>query len=182
MTAVNWIDFFVEERSAEVALEVLVPRIRADFDFRIHAYGGVNDMLAKLPRRLKGIASCIQPDHRVVVVRDQDRRDCKRLKLEIENIARKAGLLPKGKQAAFHVLTRIAIEELEAWWFGDAAALAAEFPGVPASLASRRGFRDPDAIKGGTWEALEREFPGIPERPPLTLNSGGFGFRDKSPS
>ncbi|MBS2016750.1 MAG: DUF4276 family protein [Deltaproteobacteria bacterium] len=156
MSRISWVDFFVEERSAEAALEILVPRIRADFDFQIHSYEGVGDMLAKLPGRLKGIASYIQPDHRVVVVRDEDRKDCTKLKSEIEKIAIDAGLRPKAKRGRFDVLTRIAIEELEAWWFGDTAALVAAFPGVPKTLATRQAFRDADRIKGGTWEALER--------------------------
>lgn len=55
------------------------------------------------------------------------------------------------------MLTRLAIEELEAWFFGDADALRIAYPGVSASLGSRSRFRDPDAIRGGTWEALEKE-------------------------
>jgi hypothetical protein len=156
VTAISWVEFFVEERSMAAALEVLVPKIRSDFGFQIHAYSGVSDMLAKLPSRLRGVATYIKPDYRVVVVRDADRKDCTKLKAEIEAIARAAGLLPKGKKKPFQVLTRIAIEELEAWWFGDVPALAAAYPGVPVTLGSQRGFRDPDAIKGGTWEALER--------------------------
>jgi hypothetical protein len=156
MSAVSWVEFFVEERSMEAALEVLIPKIRPDFGFQIHAYSGVSDMLAKLPARLRGIAAYMKPDYRVVVVRDEDRKDCRKLKAEIETIARRAGLAPKGKKPPFQVLTRIAVEELEAWWFGDIPALAAAYPGVPHTLAAQRGFRDPDAIKGGTWECLER--------------------------
>ena len=29
--------------------------------------------------------------------------------------------------------------------------------GVAANLGSRASYRDPDAVRGGTWEALERE-------------------------
>jgi len=47
-------------------------------------------------------------------------------------------------------------EELEAWFLGDVKAITAAYPGVPPSLAHQAGFRDPDAILGGTWEALER--------------------------
>jgi hypothetical protein len=55
------------------------------------------------------------------------------------------------------VLNRLAIEELEAWFFGDVGALRAAYPGIPSSLGERANYRDPDAIRGGTWEALERE-------------------------
>jgi hypothetical protein len=49
------------------------------------------------------------------------------------------------------------VEELEAWFFGDVDALRKAYPGIPASLGERAGYRNPDAIRGGTWEALERE-------------------------
>jgi hypothetical protein len=48
------------------------------------------------------------------------------------------------------------VEELEAWFFGDIPALRAAYDGVPASLAAKAEFRDPDAIRGGTAERLER--------------------------
>ncbi len=49
------------------------------------------------------------------------------------------------------------IEELEAWFFGDVPALCQAYVGVKPSLAQNAKYRDPDAIKGGTWEALQRE-------------------------
>jgi len=54
------------------------------------------------------------------------------------------------------VVNRIAIEELEAWYFGDVEAICDAYPGVPRTLAQRNGMREPDEIRGGTWEALER--------------------------
>jgi len=134
----------------------LVPRLRADFEFQVHAYNGVNDMLPKLPKRLGAVTHYIQPSHRIVVVRDEDRKNCQTPKRQIEAIARKAGLRPKGKHGPFEVLTRIAIEELEAWFFGDVPALVEAYPGVSPSIDKQRGFRNPDAIAGGTWEAMER--------------------------
>jgi hypothetical protein len=50
----------------------------------------------------------------------------------------------------------MAIEELEAWFFGDWEAMRQIYPRTPANLPSRQGFLDPDVITGGTWEALER--------------------------
>lgn len=54
------------------------------------------------------------------------------------------------------MLTRIAIEELEAWFFGDADAVRAAFPRVSPNFEKKANYRDPDSIGGGTWEALER--------------------------
>ena len=58
------------------------------------------------------------------------------------------------------MVNRIAIEELEAWFFGDWEAVRSAYPKVPASQLQKAGFRDPDAIKGGTWEAMERVMQG----------------------
>jgi len=52
--------------------------------------------------------------------------------------------------AGFQVINRIAIEELEAWFFGDWPAMCAAYPKLDASVPKRAGLRDPDAIKGGT--------------------------------
>ena len=49
------------------------------------------------------------------------------------------------------------IEELEAWFFGDIPALTKAYPRVSKNFSKKSGYRDPDDIKGGTWEALERE-------------------------
>jgi hypothetical protein len=50
----------------------------------------------------------------------------------------------------------LAIEELEAWFFGDIAALHAAYPRISLTLSQQAKYRDPDAIRGGTWEALGR--------------------------
>jgi hypothetical protein len=155
------VEIFVEEPSMEQALRVLVPKIRPDLDarFQVHAFEGVDDMLDKLPNRLRGYAGWIPKDWRIVVVRDEDRKDCVKLKAQIEKMALKAGLVPKkaGRGGArFQVLTRIAVEELEAWLLGDVPALVRTYEGLSPTLGNRRGYRDVDAIPGGTWEALER--------------------------
>jgi len=50
----------------------------------------------------------------------------------------------------------LAIEELEAWFFADIEALNAAYPRVSPTFGQRAKYRNPDAITGGTWEALER--------------------------
>lgn len=54
------------------------------------------------------------------------------------------------------MVSRIAIEELEAWYFGDWEAVCQAYPRVPPSVPERRGYRDPDSIQSGTCEAFER--------------------------
>ncbi|MCI0521698.1 MAG: DUF4276 family protein [Chloroflexi bacterium] len=56
----------------------------------------------------------------------------------------------------FQVLNRIAIEELEAWFFGDVSALRSAYSRIPESLGRRAAFRNPDAIEGGAWEKLKK--------------------------
>ena len=53
-------------------------------------------------------------------------------------------------------MTRIAVEELEAWYFGDWQAVCAAYPRVSPNTPRQARYRDPDAIAGGTWEAFER--------------------------
>lgn len=154
------LEILVEEPSCEAALDVLVPRIISDaHSFRLHSFNGKQDLLSNLPARLSGYRSWLPQDWRVVVLIDEDRQDCMELKRAIEEIARASNLVSRsaaGPGGRFEVLSRIAVEELEAWFFGDVDALVAAYPRVPPSLGQKAPYRDPDAIAGGTWESLER--------------------------
>lgn len=155
------VEILVEEPSAEAALRILVPRILGgEATLEIRVFQGKPDLLAKLPARLRAYRAWVPQDWRIVVLLDNDGRDCTEEKRRLEEIALGAGFKTRsstGGRSDFEVLTRLAIEELEAWFFGDVEALCAAYPGIPASLGSRAGYRDPDAIAGGTAEALERE-------------------------
>ena len=154
------IEFLVEELSAEAALTTIVPKILGqDVTFRMHLHQGKQDLLSRLTDRLKGYSHWLPTDWRVVVLIDEDRQECDELKAQLENAARQAGLSTKSRAARggqIRVLNRIAIEELEAWFFGDVEALCTAYHGVPRTLGAKAAYRDPDAINGGTWEALER--------------------------
>jgi hypothetical protein len=154
------LEFYVEELSAEAALINLVPRILdgIDFEFDIHSYNGKHALLKKLPDRLRTYRHWPDVEWCAIVLVDRDDSDCNELKQQLENISEEAGLktLTKSKnQKQFQVMNRIAIEELEAWFFGDNEAMRKAYPRVPEHLNKKAGFRDPDAIKGGTWERLE---------------------------
>lgn len=153
------IEFLLEELSAEAALRNVVPKIVPSASFDLHAYSGKHDLLAKLPDRLRAYRRFIPEDWRIVVLADNDRDDCRRLKGVLERAARDAGLptmSSPGPGRQPRVVNRLAIEEFEAWFFGDVQALVAAYPRVSPTLGKRAGYRDPDAISGGTWEALER--------------------------
>jgi hypothetical protein len=155
------IEFLVEEPSVEAALQNLVPKIcGSGITFSIHAYRSKTDLLSKLLQRLKGYGNFLPPDWCIVVLIDEDREDCQSLKEKLDRAARDAGLVTKGMAqncSRFKVLNRIVIEELEAWFFGDVPAIQQAYERVSPFLATKSAYRDPDAIKGGTWEAMERE-------------------------
>lgn len=142
----------------EQGLRVLLPRMIADMPFRIFAYRGKPDLLAKLSKRLRGYRAIGEADQKILVVLDADRDDCRMLKRRLERFAADAGLATRSRPqgAAYTVINRVAVEELEAWYFGDWEAVRAAYPRVPKDIPSQSRYRAPDAIKGGTWEAFER--------------------------
>ncbi len=137
------------------ALGELLPKIVGlhgePHTWAVHPHESKQDLLGRLRSRLRGYATWMPADHRIVVLVDRDAEDCKRLKTRITQAVPEAGL-PAGR-----VLARIVVEELEAWYFGDPEALRAAYPRLPATVGRRAAHRTPDEIRGGTWEALERE-------------------------
>jgi hypothetical protein len=99
----------------------------------------------------------LPPEWAILVLVDRDNSDCRELKQQLEAVAQQSGLSTKTQGSdRFQVVNRIVIEELEAWFFGDWPAVKQAYPRVPDNIPQKSAFRDPDAIKGGTWEALER--------------------------
>ena len=151
----------VEEPSMELALEGLLPKMLADVDFDIRRFQCKDDLLKQLPARLRGYSTWLPATCALLVLVDRDDDDCLVLKQQLEAMAADAGLLSKsqaGHGKPFQVANRVVVEELEAWFFGDWDAVRAAYPRVPATLPSKARFRNPDAILGGTWEALEQVF------------------------
>lgn len=149
------LEVLVEELSAEMALRILLPKIIPGTAFEIRSLQGEDALFKKLPQRLAGYATWpAAAPARVVVLVDRDDDDCVELRHKLDALATAAGLQPRGPGR--RVLDRIAIEELEAWFFGDIDAVACAFPRVPRSATKRSGLRDPDAIRGGTAEAFGR--------------------------
>jgi hypothetical protein len=157
MAPLRHLELLVEERSMEEAMRLLLPAIVPGLSFAIHPHQGKRDLLVRLPARLAGYRRRLPPGWGIVVLVDRDRADCRRLKARLEGVAAGAGLVTRTAAAGspFAVCNWLAVEELEAWLLGDDQALFEAYPGV-RSIAGKRGFRDPDAVAGGTWEALER--------------------------
>ena len=154
------LEFLVEELSAKEFLSQLLPKLLPkEINYTVHDFQGKKDLLKKMPARLKGYKAWIPKNYKIIILIDKDETDCKALKKELEKFATDAGFKTKSNVESgqpFQVLTRIVIEELEAWFFGDVAALSQAYPKINKNLAKQAKYRDPDAIKGGTWETLEK--------------------------
>jgi hypothetical protein len=154
------LELIVEEPSMEAALQNLLPKLipHEAATWSIHPFQGKAQLLKKLPQRMKGYAQWLPPSSRIIVIVDRDQEDCRSLKAKLEEAAKAAGLVTRTAAAGkpWQVVNRIAVEELEAWFFGDPEAVRAAFPKVSAAFETKRTLRQPDAIAGGTWEALER--------------------------
>lgn len=141
----------------EAALRALLPRLLTSQSFEVYPHQGKDELLERLPARLRGYAQWLPEDWRIVVVLDRDDDDCRGLKRRLDAMVSEAGLRPRSKGAApYQVVTRLAIEELEAWYFGDWKAVKAAYPRVGATIPAQAKYRSSDAISGGTWEAFER--------------------------
>ena len=153
------LELLVEEPSMEAFLEAALPRLLpADCTFAIHAFRSKHDLLRKLSGRLRGYRRTLLDDWRVIVMIDRDNKNCREVKANLEKESRQAGLITRAisDDIAWQVVNRVVIEELEAWYFGDWEAVRQAFPQVSPHTPNQSKYRDPDAIRGGTWEAFER--------------------------
>jgi len=155
------IEILVEDASGEKLLESLLPKVfgtQGDpHTWRVHGYKGIGRipkklnaggdpakriLLDQLPKILRGYGKTPGIDA-VVVVLDSDRRNCVDFLAELKTLA--AGCNP-----APNTLFRIAIEEMEAWYFGDRQALTTAYPKAKVDVLNRYAQ---DSVCG-TWELL----------------------------
>lgn len=139
-------------------LHACLPRLLSGrATYAVHPFQGKDDLVRKLEGRLRGYAAFMPKDWRIIILVDRDDDDCRQLKASLERICSKAGLKSKTvNKQQWQVATRIAVEELEAWYFGDWQAVKAAFPRVAATVDKQQTYRTPDSVRGGTWEAFER--------------------------
>jgi hypothetical protein len=141
----NELVFFLEEESAKVLLEQILPRLipaGSQINPRFIVFDGKQDLEKQLPRKLKGY---LNQRARFIVMRDQDRSDCKNAKRDIAKLCKLAGRPD--------ATIRIACHELESFYLGD---LRATESGLNLSgLASKQDkskFRDPDRLVSPSQE------------------------------
>lgn len=155
---IEHVEVLVEEPSMEAALRMLMPRMLGETSFEVYTHQCKDDLLMKLPARLRGYARWLPETWGIVIVIDRDDDDCRELKRRLDAMAIDAGLATRSapRSERYSVVNRLAIEELEAWYFGDWPAVCSAYPRVSTTIPAQAKYRRPDAIAGGTWEAFER--------------------------
>jgi hypothetical protein len=162
------IEILVEDGSGKKLLQFLLPQLLGPqgepLTWRLHAYKGIGRiphglvakadpakrmLLDQLPRLLRGYGKTPGIDI-VVVVLDSDRQSPASFLAELSAIARTCRPIQKTSFS-------LAIEEMEAWYFGDRNALLAAFPKAKRSVLDNYVQ---DSVCG-TWETLaDAIFPG----------------------
>jgi hypothetical protein len=151
-------EFLVEDQSCGKAMDILAPKmIGAAATYKVISYKGTaripknlkpktdpakRMLLDQLPKLLRGYGKA-QPDSCIVVICDLDARDKAHFLAELESALDSCSPRPR----AFFC---IAVEELEAWYLGDLAAIRSAYPSAKNDVLSRYVQ---DSICG-TWELL----------------------------
>ena len=86
---------------------------------------------------------CNPSVNKIIVVVDSDNRNCAEFLAELKSAARRCGSGDK-------TLIRLAIEEIEAWYFGDSMAIKTAYPNAKVAVLNTYAQ---DSICG-TWEIL----------------------------
>ena len=155
------IEILTEDSSGQRLIEHLVPKLVGPYGgphtWRCHGYRGIGRipkglsaasdpsrriLLAQLPRLLRGYMKTPGIDA-VVVVLDTDHRDCVAFLGELRDLARSC-------DASDKTMFRLAIEEMEAWYLGDRAALRKAYP--ETRMRALEGYVQDSVC--GTWEVL----------------------------
>jgi hypothetical protein len=140
---IRWV-FLLEERSMQVLLDGLLPRLFPGLIFQCVPHEGKQDLEKSIPRKLRAWRT---PGVRFVLLQDNDRGDCIALKKKLAGLCRNAGRKD--------VLVRIACQELEAWYLGEPQAMAEAFDKPRLNdIGNKARFRDPDAVRNPSAEVL----------------------------
>lgn len=137
--------FFLEEESAKALLAGLFPRLipaHSPVEARFVVFEGKQDLDRQLERKLKGY---LNRQACFIVLRDQDRADCRRVKRSLVTRCQDAGRPD--------TVVRIACRELEAFYLGDlrAVELGLRVSGL-VHKQNKAKFRDPDRLQSPAAE------------------------------
>lgn len=163
--------FLLEERSAALLLEALLPRLFPELTFRCLPHEGKSDLKKSLRAKLQNWQT---PGDQFVVIQDQDSADCVTVKQYLSEICASAGRPD--------TLVRIACRELEAWYFGEPAAMARAFAAPRlAKLSQRKPYRVADAIVNPARE-LEKLHPSYQKLDGARLMGGQLSYAGNASS
>ena len=139
--------FLLEELSAKVLLEKLIPRLISndDFSFRFIPFEGKQDLEKQMVRKIR---SWRTPNTYFIILRDQDSAECKEVKQRLVERCKTAGQPDS--------LVRIACRELESWYLGDLNAVGKAFDIAElGTKQNKQKYRTPDVLQNPAQE-LER--------------------------
>ncbi len=167
--------FLLEEDSMKDLLNGLLPRLFPGLSFLCVSHEGKQDLEKSIPRKLR---VSWEPGVRFVVMRDRDSADCRQVKEQLATLCQEA----KRPDA----LVRVVCRELEAWYIGDAKALAQAFPENSKKILrelNKSRYRDPDAVDQPS-KAIAQHIPAFQKRSGarrmaavLSRNNGSRSFR-----
>ena len=138
----------LEEPSMKELLDGLLPRLFPGLTFQCVPHEGKSALDKSLPRKLRAWR---EPGVRFVVVRDNDNACCTGVK---EDLVQKCQ--DSGRE---DTLVRLVCQELESWYIGDLAAIAAAYPESRFDTpANHHRYMNPDKWHKPSVE-LERSIP-----------------------
>ena len=127
--------FLLEERSMQVLLEGLLPRLFPDLTFHCIPHNGKDDLEDNITNILRNRR---EPGARFVVVRDNDNADCIELKERLRRLCR------QGRRE--DTIIRIVCQELEAWYLSEPSALAKAYGDDSLRNIGRQArYRNPES-------------------------------------
>jgi len=126
----------VEEESMCALLDIVLPMLMPEgWYHKVIPHQGWSDLENSIQRKLRAWR---EPDACFIVMRDNDRGDCRQRKTRLLDRVSGTGRETQTK-------ARIVCEELESWVLGDLTALEAALG--PVSRSIRRAAGNPDKIK-----------------------------------
>ena len=151
-------EFLVEDQSSAKAMEILLQKILEDkTTYRILPYKGLGHLpkdlkpktdaskrklLDQLPKLLRGYGRVPDIGH-IIIICDLDDKNRKQFLSELNNVLNTCYPKPNAHFC-------LAIEEFEAWYLGDLAAVKEAYPKAKDTILN--GYKNDDIC--GTWELL----------------------------
>jgi hypothetical protein len=165
-----YLEILIEDASGGILINHIMSKykeVHPNMEFRIHSFKGIGypkktkstddlktkKLLTDLPIYLRGISKQLEPlgvNAAIIVILDNDRRNCAELKQLLLDIAQK-------NNAKENTAFCIAIEEMEAWLLGDINAINISYPSI--RMSNLTGYTQDSIV--GTWETLANAiYPG----------------------